>query len=41
MNAARLHDRSGGPALVYEDAPMPEAREGQVLVRDSHVVKVP
>ncbi len=33
MNAARLHDRSGAAALVYEDAPVPEAREDEVLVR--------
>jgi len=33
MNAARLHDRSAGPVLVYEDVPVPDAREGEVLVR--------
>jgi len=33
MIAARLHNRSGAASLVYEDAPMPEAQEGEVLVR--------
>src|SRR5262249_16933127 len=31
MIAARLHDRSGAASLVCEDAPMPEAQDGEVL----------
>lgn len=33
MNAIRLHARDGPEALVYEQAPMPTAGQGEVLVR--------
>jgi len=33
MKAIRMHSRAGPEALVYEEAPMPEAGPGDVLVR--------
>jgi NADPH:quinone reductase-like Zn-dependent oxidoreductase len=33
MKAIRLHDRSGPAGVVYEDAPIPEPRAGDALVR--------
>lgn len=33
MNAIRLHLRGGPEALVYEEAPLPRAGEGELLVR--------
>lgn len=33
MKAARLHARTEPPVFVYEDAPQPEPRAGEVLIR--------
>src|SRR5947209_8387029 len=33
MKAIRLHDRGGPEQVVFEDAPEPEVRPGDVLVR--------
>jgi NADPH:quinone reductase-like Zn-dependent oxidoreductase len=33
MNASRLHFRGGPEALVYEEAPLPQPGEGELLVR--------
>src|ERR1700749_253973 len=32
MKAVRLHSRSGPDSLVYEDAPIPQPGDGEVLV---------
>src|SRR5436305_9481575 len=33
MKAIRFHDYGGSEVLVYEDAPRPSPKEGEVLVR--------
>ena len=33
MKAVRIHDYGTADVLVYEDAPRPEAGEGEVLIR--------
>ena len=33
MKAARIHDYGGPEQIVIEDAPRPEAKAGEVLVR--------
>ncbi len=33
MKAVRMHSRGGPEALIYEDAPMPDIRKGEVLIK--------